>query len=191
MALPPDLQTLTDQYDAIETDTRLLVSGMDERTGAWRKSPDQWSVAICLDHLAIANRVYLQSMAGPVSNARAVGHLRRSAVKPGFFGGLFARNMEPPVARMFRIKAPKKIVPRPEVALADGVAVFLSAHQEVRDFISTNADLDLSSIHFPNPFVRGVRFSVASGLYIIAAHERRHLWQARQIKARADREPGR
>ena len=29
-----------------------------------------------------------------------------------------------------------------------------------------------------NPFIRGIRFSLATGLHVIAAHERRHLWQA-------------
>jgi hypothetical protein len=27
-----------------------------------------------------------------------------------------------------------------------------------------------------------VRFSIATGLFVIAAHDRRHLWQAEQVK---------
>lgn len=49
---------------------------------------------------------------------------------------------------------------------------------DVRAFLSHNADLDLAGIRFPNPFVRGIRCSVATGLHVIAAHERRHLWRA-------------
>jgi hypothetical protein len=38
-------------------------------------------------------------------------------------------------------------------------------------------------VRFPNPFIRGVRFSLATGLHVIAAHERRHLWQASRVRA--------
>jgi hypothetical protein len=37
-------------------------------------------------------------------------------------------------------------------------------------------------VRFPNPLVRGLRFSLATGLHVIAAHERRHLWQAWRIR---------
>jgi hypothetical protein len=42
-------------------------------------------------------------------------------------------------------------------------------------------------VRFPNPFVRGVRFSLATGLHVIAAHERRHLWQAWRARRAAER----
>jgi len=32
-----------------------------------------------------------------------------------------------------------------------------------------------------------VRFSLATGLHVIAAHERRHLWQAWRVRANAER----
>jgi hypothetical protein len=35
---------------------------------------------------------------------------------------------------------------------------------------------------FPNPFIRGVRFSLATGLHVLEAHERRHLWQAWNVR---------
>jgi hypothetical protein len=35
---------------------------------------------------------------------------------------------------------------------------------------------------FVNPFIRGIRFSLATGLHVIAAHEHRHLWQAWNVR---------
>jgi hypothetical protein len=35
---------------------------------------------------------------------------------------------------------------------------------------------------FTNPFIKFVRVSVATGLNVIAAHDRRHLWQAEQVE---------
>ncbi len=33
----------------------------------------------------------------------------------------------------------------------------------------------------------GVRFSLATGLHVIVAHEKRHLWQARNVRDQAER----
>lgn len=38
------------------------------------------------------------------------------------------------------------------------------------------------ALRIPHPFVRGIRFSLATGLHVIAAHERRHLWQAWRVR---------
>jgi hypothetical protein len=40
------------------------------------------------------------------------------------------------------------------------------------------------------PFVRGIRFSLATGLHVIAAHERRHLWQAWRVRRALERADG-
>jgi hypothetical protein len=40
----------------------------------------------------------------------------------------------------------------------------------------------LAGVPFPNPFIRGIRFSLATGLHVIAAHERRHLLQAWEVR---------
>jgi hypothetical protein len=58
----------------------------------------------------------------------------------------------------------------------------MASHADVLAFVRGHADLDLASIGFPNPFVRGIRFSLATGLHVIAAHERRHLWQAWRVR---------
>ena len=43
--------------------------------------------------------------------------------------------------------------------------------------------LDLGRVRVRAPMNKWVRFSLGSGFAFMAAHERRHLWQARQIIA--------
>jgi hypothetical protein len=57
-----DIAVLEDGFDAVERDARALVSGLTELSGTWRPDANAWSVAECLDHLAIANRVYLRAI---------------------------------------------------------------------------------------------------------------------------------
>src|SRR5262249_34689730 len=136
----------------------------------------------CLDHLEAGNRVYLMAMQEPADRARARGSYRSRAARPGWVGRLFVGLLEPPPRWWSRMKAPRKIRPRESPPLAETFARFTASQADVRAFLGANADLDLAGIRFPNPFVRGIRFSLATGLHVIAAHERRHLSQAWRVR---------
>jgi hypothetical protein len=187
--LPADLQRLDEGLDAIERETLALVSGLTEAQGVWRAHPGSWSVAECLDHLATANRVYLAAMTPSAARAHSEGRGRRGPATPGLVGGWFVRYLEPPVKAVLKSKAPRTIRPRTAPALNDAIKQFLASHDVVRTFLRKYADIDLTGVRFPNPFIRGVRFSLATGLHVIAAHERRHLWQAWRVREAAELSP--
>ena len=178
MSLALDIKDLQDQLDATERDARALVADLAEARGGWHAETGSWSVAECLDHLATTNRVYLHAMKEAAIRAREQGRFRRSPAAPGLVGRWFVRTLEPPVKTPFRMKAPRSIEPRVSLSLANAFASFATSQDEVREFLRTYADLDLAGVRFSNPFVRGIRFSLATGLHVITAHERRHLWQA-------------
>ncbi len=180
----PDIRDLDDQLEATERDATSLVAELTEEQGAWRVTPDAWSVAECLDHLAVADRVYIDAMREPARTARQQGRLRRRPALPGVIGGWFVQTLEPPPKTRTKLKAPRKIRPRTAPSLADAFASFIASHRDARAFLREYADLDLASVRFPNPFIPGVRFSLATGLHVITAHERRHLWQARRVRER-------
>jgi hypothetical protein len=184
---PPDIRVLADGFDAVERDARGLVSGLTELSGAWRPDANSWSVAQCLDHLAIANRVYLRAMSPVAERTLMQGRKRRGPAQPGVIGRWFIRTLEPPVTSRFKRAAPESIRPRRTPSLGDAIAQFLASHDEVREFLRRYADIDLAGARFPNPFVRGIRFSLATGLHVLAAHERRHLWQAWRVRQAAER----
>ncbi len=188
--MPAELQALEDGLDAAERDARALVSGLTEEVGGWRGQPGSWSVAQCLDHLATANRVYIAAMQDPAARARETRRLRRGPATPGVIGRWFITSLEPPVKPRRHLKAPTKIQPRAEPTLGDAFARFLESQDVVRAFLRAYADIDLARVRFPNPFVRGVRFSLATGLHVIPAHERRHLWQAWRVRKAAEGRDG-
>jgi hypothetical protein len=181
-----DISALDAALDDAERDMRNLVAGLSEAAGTWRSAPAAWSVAECLDHLATANRVYLAAMRPSAERALARGRLRRRPARPGLIGGWFVAMLEPPVTKRRRMKAPRTIVPRVGPALADAAQAFLASQQDVRAFLHRYAAIDLARVGFPNPFITGIRFSLATGLHVIAAHERRHLWQAWNVRRAAD-----
>lgn len=187
MTSPPDIAALESAFDRNRQDARALVDRCGEATGTWQPRPGSWSIAECLDHLATGHRVYLAAMRPAAERARARGRLRRGPALPGLLGGWFVRSLEPPARPGLRMKAPRAIRPRPAPALADAARQFFDAHHDVERFLAEFADVDLAGVLFPNPFIRGVRFSLATGIHVLAAHERRHLWQARNVESAARR----
>jgi hypothetical protein len=171
MSNTPELQALEDQLGAIDRDAHSLVSGLTEERGGWRANPKSWSVAQCLDHLATANRVYLGAMQPAALRAQGLGRRRRGPALPGIVGRLFVSALEPPVKLLSRMKAPRSIRPSASPSLGEALARFVASQDEVLAFLHANANLDLANVRFPNPFLPGIRFSLATGLHVIAAHD--------------------
>jgi hypothetical protein len=177
-----DIQDLVDQLDRNDRDAAALIKGLTPEQGVWQRQPGSWSVSECLDHLAVGNRVYVAAMEPAAARARERGRMRCGPAKPGLLGGLFVRSLEPPVKPVRKLRAPKKIKPRAAPALADSFAAFIASQDDVRRFLRDSADLDLNRINFPNPFVPGLRWSLATGFNALTAHARRHLWQANNVR---------
>ena len=79
------------------------------------------------------------------------------------------------------MQAPKKIVPASQIAIREALQAFLRSDEALRAVICDGAGLDLNRIRFHNPFIGFLRFSVGTGLLVITAHNRRHLWQAQRV----------
>lgn len=189
MSWPADIKALDDGLEAQEREAERLVAGLTEADGAWRPAENSWSVAECLDHLATANRVYVEAMRAPAMRARVEGRTRQRPALPGFFGGMFARSLEPPPSRLSKLKAPGKIRPRTAPPLSDAFDAFMKSQLDARAFLREFAEIDLAGVTFPNPFIGGLRFSLATGLHVIVAHNKRHLWQARRVLEKSGRIP--
>ena len=157
-----DIRKLEDQYDANERDARLLVNDLSEKLGTWHADAGSWSVAECLDHLATTNRIYLETMRVPAT--QALNSKRRGArrASPGLVGRLICYSLEPPVKSRSKGKAPAIIRPRMAVPLADAFSAFTSSQAELRAFVREYADIDFSGVMFPNPFIKWLRLSLAS-----------------------------
>ena len=142
-----------------------------------------WSIGQCLEHLCVANEVYLP----PLSNALAGQEPAAiEEIRPGWLGRWFIRNYIEPSAATKRAKAPKTIAPGLTRIAPDILERFLRANEEAREFVRRAAPYDVNRIRFKNPFIAALRFSVGTGLEILTRHERRHLLQAERIRALSD-----
>lgn len=185
-ALPPDLAALARAYSTMVEEVRTLVAGLSPTQLNWQpRAGRAWSIGQCLEHLAIAARAYLDELEPAVADARRAGNRPRTGeLRLPAFGAWFVAQLEPPPKR--RLPAPAKIQPPSTVEPAGVVASFATAHERAAALLPAAAEVDLNRVRFRNPFVPLVRFTVGTGLVILAAHSRRHLAQARSVRAAAD-----
>jgi hypothetical protein len=184
VSLPHDLEDVRLQLDAAGRAAAALAGGLDDEQINWQPSPAVWSIAQCLDHLNAGSRVYLAAMRDAEAVARRHAWRRRGPIQPGWPSRWFIRQLEPPPR--IRMRAPGKIAPAPRAARSEVAGEFARQQAQVRELLFAAADLDLNRARFRNPFLAGIRFSLGTGFLVIAAHQRRHLWQAARLRERPD-----
>ena len=184
-ALPADLQVLLNEVDAADRAAETLVSGLTDDQLHWQPDGGRaWSIAQCLEHLGATNLLYTEAIRAAVDSARGKRWVRQGASQPGFFGARFIRSLEPPVKR--RLRAPSTVRPSSGLPRAQVLRRYRDAHARLRDLIHEAASIDVNRATFKNPFLPVIRVKVATGLRVIPAHDRRHLWQAEQVRLRPD-----
>jgi DinB superfamily len=180
-SLPDDLQSILNELDRTDQEARQLVSELSEAQVNWRPSPTAWSVAQCLAHLGQMNSVLTAALRTAVRQADKNSGMPRKPIQPGWFGRWFIGQMEGPPRR--KMKTPRQGIPEAHKSGEEILRAFIAAHDELRSLVHDARDLDLNRIRFRNPFIGFLRYSVGTALLVIGAHDRRHLWQARQVCA--------
>jgi len=177
--LPPHLASIQDDLEQSDQTARRIVGGLSDAQVNWQPHQGAWSIAQCLDHLGRGNTLYAAALHEAVSKNRTRKDPRAAAIQPGWFGRYVIRSFEPPPRR--KLRAPKKIVPASRMGSREVLDAFLRAQEALRAVVREGAELDLNRIRFHNPFIGFLRFSVGTGLLVITAHNRRHLWQAERV----------
>ena len=166
------------ELSANDQTAQTLAAGLTDGQLNWQPAPGSWSVGQCLEHLCITNEVYLTSISAALKEKP---DSPVEQITPGRFGRWFIRSFAEPSPNSKRVPAPPKIRPAAHVDLAV-LDRFLSGNKSCRELILRARGKNVNHIRFWNPFVLGVRFTVGTGLEIIASHERRHLLQAERVR---------
>ncbi len=179
--LPQPLQALIEQIDACEADAERLVGNLDDEAANWTPPAGGWSVAQCLSHLSLMNDFYLRGWPEAAADAARNGRGAFNGLHPTPMGRSFVWMMEPPY-RM-RSKAIPAATPAPRVPRDTLVQDYKQSHDLYRQLVRASATVDVNRVVAPNAIIKQVRMRLATVLLIIPAHDRRHLWQAANVKA--------
>lgn len=178
--LVSDLEEYQRQIEAVNLDARSLIAGLSDAQFNWHPAPGHWSIAECLDHLTVSGRELIERVRETINNAHSRGLRGRGPFRYGMIGNMIVRSMEPPAKRKF--KAPKIFKPRPDLLLVEVVRDFFAVQAEVLQLIREANGIDLARAKVTSPVTRLIKLSLGQAFGLIATHERRHLWQAHQVK---------
>jgi len=175
-----DLADCLRQLDGVDADTASLLNGMTEVQFHWSPVAAHWSIEQCLVHLVIVGAKYLPLIDEAMENARADRLLSRGPFRYGFIERWFVRSTEPPPG--IRLRTPISARPPDDQPLPFVIANFLTMQDDFRKRIRAANGLDLARAKVASPFIRALKMGLGPCFEFLAAHERRHLWQAWQVR---------
>ncbi|HEV2987504.1 MAG TPA: DinB family protein [Candidatus Angelobacter sp.] len=166
------------ELDAADQRAKQLVTGLTPEQLNWQPQPGAWSVGQCLEHLCVANEVYLPAISTSLAE-KPVSPVQEITL--GWFARWFITSFIAPSPQTRRARAPKKIVPgaRVEPSILER---FLKSNMMARELIRQAGNYDVNRIRFKNPLLSLLRFTVGTGLEIVSKHEQRHLLQAERVR---------
>lgn len=174
-----------DAIDAIERELNdatarawSLVKSTDGRLFTVRPHPNSWSASECLAHLSISTELFLPVLGKALDDARKRGLKSDKAPKMDIIGRVMRWFLEPPIRQRLKTGAP--FVPKSVRAKAEAFGEFSSLQNKLLEILRACRGFDLRKMKIVSPFDKRVKYNVYSAFRIVAAHERRHLWQAEQ-----------
>jgi hypothetical protein len=178
-ALAPEIDAFRRQFEQISTEGRALAASLTDDQFHWRPGPGSWSVGDCFEHLNVAARLYLPALDEGIANAIRRGLYGGGPFRYLWTGRLLAWTLEPPPR--IRAKTVREWEPAPRRPRHDVMAAFRAYQVQFVDRLRQANGLDLARSRVRAPIARWVWMSLGSGFAVIAAHQRRHLWQAHAV----------
>lgn len=177
-------QAMLDQLDAIKREGASVASGLSDAQFNWRPGPSRWSIGQNLNHLNVGDLMVLPAFDRAIAEGRAAGKTGSGPFRYGWFSRFMIREMEPPPRR--RMKTPMKGSAGADHRAGDVVPEFSRVRDELARRVRESDGLDLARIRTISPVNRLIRLPLGAYFAFILAHDRRHLWQARQVRTNPD-----
>lgn len=209
--IPPSPELRSDDLTAVwrellanGEEAEELAAGLTPGQLRWRPEPERWSVGECLEHLVLTGEAYLEVLDATIEEGRRRGKHAEGPYRRSLVGRFLTWTLEPPP----RLKVSTPEIIRPGASGAEGptggrptggparagasddggepgsnepLPRFLALRARLGRRLEDADGLDLGRIRLTSPFFAFVRFDLGSAFRIVAAHERRHLWQATQV----------
>lgn len=176
----PELEEYRSQFQSIAGQATALTSGLTEAQFNWRPGPQAWSIEECLGHLTIVGQTGIKLLENAIQNAKAKGINGKGPFRYGFLDGTVLRLTEPPVQRKF--SAPRRFQAVHGQPLTAILPTFLHLQRQFIRLVEQSEGLDLARVKVATPITRLLKLSLGIMLAQQAAHERRHLEQARRVR---------
>jgi hypothetical protein len=182
--MTPELASMLEQLEAIKREGQAVTAGLSDDQLNWHPAKDSWSIGECLQHLNVGVTQTLPAFDRAIGEGRSKNQLAAGPFRYGWFSRMMVASMEPPPK--FRMKSPRLI--RVSVGGtyrgADLLPEFAAVRDQLAERVRQADGLDLAHVRTISPVNRLLRMPLGAYFDFMIAHDRRHLWQARQVRNR-------
>lgn len=176
-----ELQHLREEFQQAAVDAAALAAPLTDLQFAWKPAADVWSIGECLSHLNVTARLCLPKLDKGISDGIRAGLYSEGPFRYGWRDRLILHASEPP--SRWHLSSPAAFLPTPGESRDEVLIAFRDFQSQFMDRLHRADGLDLARVRVTSPVARWRRFSLGAAFAVLAAHERRHLWQARRVAA--------
>ena len=185
MSINEDLAILIQELDANASHLESITARLSAEQFNWRPQPGEWSIGECIGHLNIIKAGDLPPIQSSIEDARARGITGDGPFTYGSISRKFISASDLPVKK--RHTAPKIYRPPATSDPAQTIAEYQRLNGELRRLALSANGLDLARVKtampaFPPPLRWLIRMPLGARLTLITTHDRRHLYQAEQVR---------
>lgn len=177
-----ELEQYRQQFEEVKEAAKELTSGLTESQFNWRPAPDQWSIEECLSHLTMVGQWEVAALERSIEKARSRGLTGKGPFQYGPIDRYIVHMSGPPVR--LQMPASKRFVPLHGQPVTAILPTFLHVQSQFLLNLDRAEGLDLARVKVPMPLSRFLRMSLGMTFAQAAAHERRHIEQARRVRQR-------
>ncbi len=147
----------------------------------WKPAPERWGIGECLEHLIAANGQYFGIVDAIVAGQYRKPFLSNVPGYAGMCGRMLVNAVSPQAAR--KVKTAPVFEPARSKVDADEIARFAEHQDKLIALIRRSERLTLDKTIIASPATSVIVYSLLDAWRLLAAHEARHLIQARAVAA--------
>jgi hypothetical protein len=173
--LNPQLAQIQHQLANCSQRAQHVCYGLSHEQLTKRPALGGWSIAECIAHLTLTTAEYLKVAERAFESAPQ----GKGPYKQDLVGRILAWTLEPP----YRMKA--KTLPAyvpGEANLQNALADFVESQKALIETLPRANVIALDRVKVQSSFNPRIHYNLLSFYSILAAHQRRHLWQAEQVR---------
>ena len=176
----PELELYRRQFEQIQQQASGLTAELNEARFNWRPSPLEWSIEECLAHLTMVGQWEVRAIEEAIHRGKQRGLTGQGPFEYGAIDRFVVHQTEPPVRSP--LPTPRHFVPLHGQPVTAVMPTFFHVQSQLMLLLERADGLDLRRVKVATPISRFLKMSLGAMFAQIAAHERRHLEQARRVR---------
>jgi hypothetical protein len=165
---------------AIEAELTDLASALTEAQFQAPPRTGGWSVGHCIEHLVLTGNEFVAKWDAALKRARANGSPDNTSFRYPWWQRAVLKATEPPYR--LKTKTAQSFLPCSRRSMQETIHGFLSMHQEFAKRLEISQGVNTDTTKVQSPFASWVWYPLGFSFDFALAHERRHLWQAWQVR---------